>query len=181
MTATYRFAQIGHNPEGIDMLLQEAEVLLDRRTSIEYVRPVNVVSRNQQVNFIRFMLCRRRNPSAQSEDESSVPRTRSCSSKFSYRRCSEKSLEKMSTEEIEGTYDLEIMYDETVTRDTIRNITFRLEVEPFTRNTEFEGTLEEYFEIAITEEDIEEYCKVFMKIQKTSLKKNKFTYCIFVD
>jgi hypothetical protein len=149
--------EVGHTYEGMDLLLREAEVLLNRRTSIEYVMLVNLVSRNQQVNSVRFMLCRRRrNSSVQSEDESSVPVTRSCSSKFSNRRCTEKSLERMSIEEIEGTYDLEIVQDETVTRDTIRNITFRLEVEPFTRNTQLEGSFEGEFEVVITEEDNEE-------------------------
>ena len=124
-------AELGVHNEDMNMLLLEAEVLLNYYTTTLYVLLVNVgCDRAGIPQSIRYMLCRRLPNNRLLTYEQYVKKhVIQCvlEKKLGPRRVSENELVIMSRTEIAEHYDLEVVADETVTRDNIRDVIFHLD------------------------------------------------------
>ena len=123
--------EVGVHNEDMNMLLLEAEVLLNYYTTTLYVLLVNVECIRAGVpQTIRYMLCRRLPNNRLLKYEQYVEKHQiKCEfeKKLGPRRVSEKELLVITREEIADNYDLEVVADETVTRDNIRDVVFHLD------------------------------------------------------
>ena len=164
--------EVGSTNDDMDMLLREAEIFLNQITTIEYVMLLNIEFRDGRVDNLRFVLCRRLptpilisaqrvfalelENRAQQQGQQTENLGLVCKSNFGGKRKSESELRKMNAQEIDRTYQIQVINDFTVTRGTIRNLNFTFEDEPLVRGTALENQFNGTFTIVILIEDLED-------------------------
>lgn len=157
--------EVGSTNDDLDMLLREAEVYLNQYTEIEYVLLLNIEFSANQIDNLRFVLCRRL-PISQlqilqaefAKDQEKFAKKLAklrikqgtCESRLGGRRKSEDELKEMDAHQIQQVYQVEIINDYFVTRETIRDLAFLFEDEPIIRGTALENLFNGHFLVVIT-------------------------------
>lgn len=114
-------SEVAYTHESLDLLLREGEVYLNQYTHIRYVILLNIVSHNEVVQSVRFILCARLEPEklAKAQAIFSDQRKNDCKKKFGNFRLRYGRLKQMNSQEIEQWYNFRIVADHTVYRNVI--------------------------------------------------------------
>ena len=148
--------EVGHYANNMDFLLRIAEIYLNPHTHIDYVLLVNVLSVQRRVQSIGFVLCTRiSNLSDMSQSMQIFHGLAKCNKqdhgKFGSRRKSEVDLLRATFEEIQDIYDVLVLFDNTVERNSLHNVTFSLSEDVIFRDIPNPHNFNQFLEISISE------------------------------
>ena len=147
--------EVAYRHENLDLLLREAEVLLNQYTRVSYALLVGVFFLEDILCF-RFFLCTRRNNKEleKLQNEFTKRRTWKCTEysfglterdKFGPSRHSDSDSRSVSGRDLENYYQIIILHDQTVSHDNLQPVTLTfLDEFPFV-GTSLEETTNGYF------------------------------------
>ena len=131
--------EVGYRHENMDLLLREAEVLLNQHTSVEYTLLVNIISSATDVIAFRFVLCRRVSRRILAKGQKYMEQFNNpCDpDKFGHVRIRDNLLRDRDLTTINpvSEYNLIVVSDQTVERNEIRDVQL-----PFIHDIIVQGT-----------------------------------------
>ena len=149
-------SEVAYTHESLDLLLREGEVYLNQYTHIRYAVLLNIVSQNEVIQSVRFILCARLEPEelAKAQAIFSDQRKNDCKKKFGNHRLRYGQLKQLNLQEIEQWYNFRIVADHTVYRNDIHEVSFQLSASLLFQYTPYEGIYTDEFTVTISSQDV---------------------------